>query len=131
MVAGVDGMEVKCPNCDHIFDSASVRGKGAQYTKDWTNIGKPLLNMCAFWISESDIRNHALPKSALLAYFNEQGFRMAALPFSGRISELLGLGLVSIQDGEIKEEWTTSAPSYRLNIHKVSEILNKGGNLQK
>lgn len=123
---------VTCPECDHEFIPIRNKcGEGAQYVKNWKTLPEQLGIILSLWLSVPELRNEPREKSELYHFFAIRGHFCKEDPFNARISELLGLGLISMsRNKKSHPHKTITPPKYTLDIHKATKILNDGGVLK-
>jgi hypothetical protein len=98
----VTKLKVRCPRCGHEFyvdvHSPRQKGEGARYApeiKRLTPLHVAILSVLA--------ERGPMTKKRLGAILAEEGRRVSGNSLSGRLSELLGLGLVECKYTEVKE----------------------------
>ena len=106
-----------CPNVRR------TSGKGAGYVKNWTVLTHDLMKILVTWNNESIMRGNPYEKKLLRKWLATRGCVINEDPMNARVSELLGLGLVSMNRDQGK-------PQYKLMLDKVSTVLNNSGRLK-
>ena len=119
---------ITCPHCNNAVHVKRKGGGGASYVADWKKLNPECQKILTVWMSHDDLRNSAFEKTELRHKLTSWGLMLNEGPFNARISELLGLGLISttmqVKSGPHK---TKTPPKYYLNHLKVYNVLNNGG----
>lgn len=127
---------VCCPYCDHKIRIANTkRGQGAQYVHDWQQLPKQHIHIICTWLHMDLLRNNPITKVDARRLLNKFGnHHLTENACSARLSELLGLNLIKIQERESRnkhnDRFTERAPKYVLNIPKCNKVLSAGGRLK-
>ena len=119
---------IECPNCHYQFTRQT--GKGASYAKDMKKLSLVNMKILVVWFSNKQLRDGCWEKKILRNELKNYGLEVSEDPFNARISELLGLGIISATP-QIKSSPTNTsrAPEYVLNIPLATKIINKNGRL--
>lgn len=122
---------VTCPSCECEFTPRRNKaGEGAQYVKDWKKLPDKLQRILAVWISKPTLRYEVLTKDRIFTELIKAGLFIKEDPFNARISELLGLGLITmVRYEKDSPHHNISIPKYFVSISKVTKILNNNGEL--
>ena len=113
-------MKVRCPRCGHVFEVDMSKGKGAHYAAEIQRLSE--LHMLILEI----LKTHGpCTKRRLGALLAEQGRRVSGNSLSGRLSELLGLGLVEVTRTQVKE-YDPAEKRFRFVKKPVWSITPKG-----
>jgi len=102
--------------------------KGATYTQNWEKVPPRCMQIIKWWLSSHPTQS--LTKLQLLHSFGRHHPTASTGGFFARVSELLGLGIISVSkevmDGEHR---TRVTPVYTLNQTKTRSLINHGGKL--
>ena len=119
MTVQIIDRHVKCPDCNHTFEvRQGKRGEGAQYVKKWTSIPSRIIAIRAHW---KQLSKKPYTKAQIRAALQMRGLFISEAAWPGRLSEMLGLGMVRIISKEERSQYdhTTKAPMYVLKEHDV------------
>jgi hypothetical protein len=124
----INNGHITCPYCSHIVDVKQQR-KGATYTQSWNKVPPRCLSIINWWMNSH--ASKTLSKQQLLHSYSRYHPTASTGGFFGRVSELLGLGLIT-QSKEIfeGEHRTRSIPMYRLNEKKARSVITHEGRLR-
>ena len=126
----IENRHVTCPHCGEEFEVKRKNDGGATYVQEWKTLNKSHLDILQIWISRENL--WSMPRTKEFAYklCTGYGLKMNPGPFFSRISELVGLRIMS-QSGQKKENphYTSKAPEYTINMDLACKVLNAGGKL--
>lgn len=130
MRADIVNGRIVCPHCQTIVNVKRAYGTGATYVDDWTRLPPKIIKILSIWLDPANYQfRHT--KRQIDAFLRSAGLHLSPAAFGGRMSELVGLGLVSMQIyNDTQYHNTVKAPTYVLDFDKVTEILNNGGKLR-
>jgi len=113
-------MKVRCPRCGCEFEVDLRKGKGAHYAGEMRKLSPLHLDI----LEILDLHGPCTKKrlGALLAL---RGRRVSGNSLSGRLSELLGLGLVDVERTEVRE-YDPDTKTYRFVRKPVWRITREG-----
>jgi DNA-binding HxlR family transcriptional regulator len=113
-------MRVRCPRCGFTFEVDMSKGKGAHYAAEIQRLSE--LHLLILEI----LKTHGpCTKKRLGALLAEQGRRVSGNSLSGRLSELLGLGLVEVTRTQVRE-YDPAEKRYRFVKKPVWSITKRG-----
>ncbi len=110
------GVTIICPNVKR------TTGKGAGYVKDWKILSSDLMRILVTWYEDDRLKERSMQKKHLRQHLGTRGVFINEDPMNARVSELLGLGLVSMTKKMGK-------PHYNLVVNAVSTVLDNNGRL--
>ena len=90
----------RCPHCGHTFEIevSQKKGRGAHYGREIEKLG--FLHIKILEILEDNLQG--LTKREISRILYEEGYKYSGNSISGRLSELLGAGLVEMRYGIIE-----------------------------
>jgi len=98
-------MKIYCPNCGSPVEVPTInrKGQGASYASQIKTLGRAR-TMILEILAEEGAMNASLsvPKKRIAAKIYERKVKMCGNAISGRLSELLGMGLVKMIHRQIK-----------------------------
>jgi|GEM_PF-3627036 hypothetical protein len=127
MVTLISNGSITCPHCEHIVDVKQQR-IGATYTQSWEKIPPKCMQIVNWWMNSHSTKS--LTKQQLLYSYSKYHPTASTGGFFARISELLGLGIITaskeVLDGEHR---TRVIPVYTLNKTRARSVIFHGGKL--
>mgnify|MGYP001034788049 FL=1 len=123
----INNGSITCPHCENIVDVKQQR-KGATYTQNWETVPPRCMQIIQWWINSHPTQS--LTKLQLLHSFSRYHPTASTGGFFARVSELLGLGIISASRETMEGEHRTRiTPVYTLNQIRARSLINHGGKL--
>ena len=113
-------MRVRCPRCGCEFEVDLTKGKGAHYAQEIRKLSPLHLDI----LEILDLHGPCT-KKRLGAILAEKGRRVSGNSLSGRLSELLGMGLVEVERTAVREV-DPETKAYRFVRKPVWRITRHG-----
>ena len=128
MTTLINNGHITCPYCSHIVDVKQQRN-GATYTQTWNKVPPRCLSIINWWMNSH--ASKSLSKQQLFHSYSRHHPTSSTGGFFGRVSELLGLGLITQSKETFEDEHRTRViPVYRLNEKKARSVINHEGRLR-
>jgi len=135
-------MQVICPKCGQEIEVKMQKGDGAAYAKDMKKLSMMSFNILEWWLKHPNWWMTGL--EAYHTFYDEMKKNQNASPavlgykvksFTARVSELVGLGLLSmtvdirkLQDPETMSIRHPRKPRYKIaNLGLVTEVIRRNG----
>lgn len=122
----INNGSITCPHCENVVDVKQQR-IGATYTQSWETVPPRCLQIVSWWMNT--FPHVAISKQQLLHTYGKH-HPISTGGFFARVSELLGLGIISsskeVLDGVHR---TRVTPVYTLNQTKARSVLKHKGRL--
>jgi len=116
---------VRCPYCGRVFEYKMPKGKGAHYTsRDFRPNKLHELVLTAVWSIVKE-KGRGATKREISYYLHMHGHDISGNSLSGRLSELLGAGLVEVQYTDVKL-YDEKSKKYRFKRTPVWYITQRG-----
>ena len=126
-----DGIII-CPCCHETIEVKRRVGEGATYVHKWKQIPDKLMKVIRTWLYTVELRHARMTKVQLRHRMINYGVDMTESSCSARVSELLGLGVITYHAGEKQSpHYTTTPPKYSLNHEKAVQVLDARGVLKR
>jgi DNA-binding transcriptional ArsR family regulator len=116
---------VRCPSCGHAFQVDLRKGKGAHYTRGGftpTRLHEEIMRAIRTIVSQ---KMEGATKKEIEAYLRSKGISISGNSLSGRLSELLGAGLVEVLYTQVRV-YDEKTRQYRFRKTPVWYLSAKG-----
>jgi len=105
-------------------------GSGASYAKSWEYVPENCMMILRTWLAHYFLSSRAWKKKDLREELIRWGVYINEDPMNARMSELLGLGLITMSKNEKDSTFHTRVvPEYRLVLDKVATVVKNKGKL--
>ena len=115
----LDDGHVTCPKCSHTFEAHPPREGGASYARRITKLSEAHLRILETW--KKYVSTEPIHKEVLRQTLEAFGIKMSPSGFYGRVSELLGLGLIEAIGPRGKDR------RYALCTTEAEAVMARGG----
>jgi hypothetical protein len=136
-------MQTTCPKCGAVIEVELQKGLGAQYMDEAKKITDMCLNILKWWVKYPNYwmtkseayHQYALDIRANPSGYSQKCFKYKIGSFAARVSELVGIGLMSmtVDIRKLKDPETMSIrhprkPRYKIaDLSLANEVIRRGG----